>query len=74
VSPVLGFVAPPPACATKGNMHFPQYKHPNRRRARCTRRWKDWLQPPDPEEHLDYYETVTRPMDLSTMLSKVHAH
>ena len=34
------------------------------------RRWRDWAQPPDPE-HLEFYEAVAHPMDLSTMLGKV---
>ncbi|KAI8471874.1 MAG: hypothetical protein J3K34DRAFT_505681 [Monoraphidium minutum] len=39
----------------------------------ASRKWKDWLQPPDPQEHLEFYEAVTNPMDLSTILAKARA-
>lgn len=34
-------------------------------------RWRSFAEPPAPEEDLGYYETVTHPMDLATLLSKI---
>ncbi len=37
------------------------------------RRWKDFVAPADPEEHLEYWENVQHPMDLATLLARVDA-